>query len=98
MSNVFHKTSLCLQKSLFLEIWSVLTESVLFKMLFENEKRILFAFLRSSQNTGFKGSFEGSNAALGSTLDFQFHPLSIRVLKGVDRAGSLTCQLFDHVC
>ena len=55
-------------KIIFLEIWSVLTESVLFKMLFENENRILFAFLRSSQNTGFKGSFEGSSAALGSTF------------------------------
>ena len=66
MSNVFHKTSLCLQKSLFLEIWSVLTESILFKMVFENEKRILFAFLRSSQNTGFKGPFEGSSTAFPS--------------------------------
>ena len=66
MSNFFHKTSLCLQKSLFLEIWSVLTESVLFKMVFENEKHILFAFLRSSQNTGFKVPFEGSSAAFPS--------------------------------
>ena len=82
MSNVFHKTSLCLQKSLFLEIWSVLTESILFKMVFENEKRILFAFLRSSQNTGFKGPFEGSSTA--------FPSLEGMVLK-------LKLQYFDHL-
>ena len=63
-----------------------------------NEKHILFAFLRSSQNLGFKGPFEGSSELWAPPLDSQFHPLSIRILKGMDGTGSLTCQLFDHVC